>query len=298
LIDVLGAAGEAGKVPFNVSGMILGLHTYALPIAATLLALAALPVLLRDRASRAGTAALAAWVVSVAAMLLLLGRFADHMMIQALPPLALGTGALVALAVHAAPPLARRPALGYSAAALVLLAWGMRTPAMGATEVLWRRHVDGAQHWGDRTATVAAALRPRIERDGDLFVASRMLGLYHQAGARPPTRFPFTMHLWEEYAPVDGMAELDRILATRPAYVVVDELWLPGGPRHSPQQVRVLDRLSAALATGYVEEIRAGRFTTWRGGFIGGGIGAHVFRRADVPPVMPVRAARRSAALH
>jgi len=303
LIDVLGAAGDAGKVPFNRHGMMLGLNTYALPIIATLLALAALPVLLRDRANRAGTAALAAWVVCVAAMLLLLGRFADHMMIQALPPLALGTGALVALAVRAVPPLAHRPtrrpahrpAIGYAAAALLLLAWGMRTPAQIAVEVLWRRHVDGVQHWGDRTATIATALRPRIEGDGDLFVVGRMLGLYHQTGARPPTRFPFTIHLWSDYAPVDGPTELDRILATRPAFVVVDDLWLPGGPRYTPQQVVVLDRLAARLAAGYVMEGGTGRFPTWLGGFIGGGIGAHVFRRPDVAPFTPIRIAPRDA---
>jgi 4-amino-4-deoxy-L-arabinose transferase-like glycosyltransferase len=292
LIDVLGAAGDAGKVPFNIRGMMLGLTAYALPIAATLLALAALPVLLPDRATRAGTAILAAWVVAVAAMLLLLGRFADHMMIQALPPLVLATGALAALAVRTVPPLARRPRLGYGAAALVLLGWGLATPALATAETLWRRHVDGVRHWGDRTATIAAAIRPRIEGAHDLFVVGRTLGLYQQTGTRPPTRFPFTIHLWSPYAPLDGMAELDRILAARPAFVVVDDLWLQGGPRYHPLQVRVLDRLSAALAAGYVQEGRTGRFTTWRGGFIGGGIGATVFRRPDIAPFTPLRAAR------
>ncbi len=296
LVDVLGAAGAASRVPVSLPAMMRALTSHALPAAATLLALAALPVLLRDRADRAGMAVLAAWVLSVAAMLLLLGRFADHMMIQALPPLALGTGALVALAVRALPPLARRPALVYAAAALVLLAWSMRTPTQVAAEVLWRRHVDGVQHWGDRTATIATVLRPRIKADGDLFVVGRTLGLYHQAGVRPPTRFPFTIHLWSGYAPVDGLAEMDRILATRPAFIVVDDLWLPRGPRYTPQQIPVLDRLAAALAAGYVMEGRTGRFQTRRGGFVGGGVGVHVFRRTDVPPFTPIPVAPRNAA--
>lgn len=201
----------------------------------------------------------------------------------------------VALAVRALPPLARRPALGYAAAALVLLDWALRTPTQITAEVLWRRHIDGMQHWGDRTATIATALRPRIMADGDLLVVGRMLGLYHQTGVRPPTRFPFTIHLWSGYAPVDGLAELDRILATRPAFVVVDDLWLPRGPRYTPQQIPVLDRLAEALAAGYVMEGRTGRFQTRLGGFVGGGIGVHVFRRPDVAPFTPIPVAPRNA---
>jgi hypothetical protein len=88
---------------------------------------------------------------------------------------------------------------------------------------------------------------------------------------------------------------MDRILATRPAFVVVDDLWLPRGPRYIPEQIQVLDRLAAGLAAGYVMEGRTGRFETRRGGFVGGGIGVHVFRRADVSPYAPIPIAPRNA---
>jgi len=141
--------------------------------------------------------------------------------------------------------------------------------------------VNGVAHWGDRTATIAAMLRPRLEGEHDLFVASRMLGLYRETGTRPPTRFPFVPHLWSGYAPVDGAAEMARILAARPGFVVVDDLWLPGAASPSGAQAEVLAHLHAVLAQGYVQEARIGRFISRGGGFIGGGVGATVFRRAD-----------------
>jgi len=301
LVGVLGAAADAGDAPLNLEGLMAGLRSYGIVIAATLAGLAALLVGGVGRAVGAGAAGLAAWIAGVAAMLLLLGRFADHMMIQALPPLALGTAALAVLVVRAlhrsVPWAARHPRLAPAAAALLLLAWGVGTPFLAAAETLWHRQAadvaQGATHWGDRTATIAAALRPRIEGPGDLFVASRMLGLYRETGTTPPTRFPFVLHLWAPYAPIDGLAELQRILGSRPAFVVVDNLWLPGGPRQGDAQIRVLDRLAEALARDYVPDGRTGRFTTWRGGFIGGGIGATVFRRADVPPFTPGQAVLR-----
>lgn len=266
LREALFAAGEAGATGLNLDGMREGLATYAAAIAAALAGLA----VLAWRGERAAAVLLGAWLGAVAAMLLLLGRFADHMMIQLAPPLALGIAAAVA-------PLGQR---GQALALAALLGWSLHSPLRTAGEVLWRRHVDGIAHWGDRTATIAARLRPRMEGPGDLFVASRMLALYRETGTRPATRFPFVPHLWSGYAPVDGVAEMARILAARPGFVVVDDLWRPG-MAHAGRQGEVLGVLHAALAQGYVEETRVGRFTSRGGGFIGGGIGATLFRRAD-----------------
>jgi hypothetical protein len=75
-----------------------------------------------------------------------------------------------------------------------------------------------------------------------------------------------------------------RLLAARPGFVVVDDLWLPGRA-HAGAQGEVLARLHAALAESYVAEARVGRFASRGGGFIGGGVGATIFRRADLPPL-------------
>ena len=79
---------------------------------------------------------------------------------------------------------------------------------------------------------------------------------------------------------MDGTAEITRILAARPGFVVVDALWLPG-TEHPGRRGDVLGLLHAALAQGYVAEARIGGFISRGGGFIGGRVGATVFRRAD-----------------
>lgn len=264
LLGALGAAGEAGATGLNLQGMRDGLATYAIAIAAALAGLVALAW----RRAWPAAAVLGAWLAAAAAMLLLLGRFADHMMIQLAPPLALGVAALVAQA---------RRRWGHGMAMLALLGWSLHAPLRAAGEALWQRHVNGVAHWGDRTATIAALLRPRLDGGHDLFVASRMLGLYRETGTHPPTRFPFVPHLWSSYAPVDGAAEMGRLLAARPGFVVVDDLWLPGTVHAGPQGT-VLALLHAALAQDYVAEARIGRFTSGGGGFVGGGVGATVFR--------------------
>ncbi len=263
----LGAAGEARADELDLAGMRDGLDTYGAAIGAALAGLAALAW----RSAWPAAAVLGTWLAAVAAMLLVLGRFADHMMIQLVPPLALGIAVLVA---HARQRWVRGAAL------LVLLGWSLHTPLRAAGEALWHRQVNGVVHWGDRTATIAALLRARLDGPQDLFVMSRMLGLYRETGARPPTRFPFVPHLWSSYAPVDGAAEIGRILAARPGFVVVDDTWLPGAG-HVGLRGDILALLHAALAQGYVEEAHIGRFMSRGGGFIGGGVGATVFRRAD-----------------
>lgn len=277
LLETLAAAGEAGGDRVRVKAMRDGLATYAAATAAALAGLAALAW----HGARKAALVLGTWLAAVAAMLLLLGRFADHMMVQLAPPLALGWASLAAQVGRALP---RRPTLVNAVALLALLGYSLHTPARAAGEVVWQRNRIGVAHWGDRTATLAALLRPRIEGPHDLLVASRLLGLHRETGTLPATRFPFVPHLWSGYAPVDGVAEMARLLAARPGFVVVDDLWLPGTTMPDPRQAEVLAVLHAALAGSYVAEARVGRFTSRGGGFIGGGVGATIFRRADRPP--------------
>ncbi len=285
LAGTLMAAGEAGLVHFSAYGLAQGTRTYAPLIGAALLGILALAF----SRQRTAAAALAIWLVSVAAMLALLARFANHMFLQLLPPLSLATAGLLALGAASLPRFLsgwpRTAALVLALAAI--FAWGAGGFIDAGLESAWRRAVAGQPFWGDRTATVAAALRSRIEGPGDLLVVGRNLGLYRATGTVAQTRYPFSMHLWESYAPVDGPAEIGRLLALRPRFAVVDDLWLPGGPRTGAAQERVLGYLAAALAHDFVPDGHAGRFVSWRGGFVGGGVGVTVFRRRDVPPYRP-----------
>jgi len=284
LLATLLAAGEAGFGALNVQGLIAGLRDYA-PL--TLAAVAGLALLAWGRggpAARVGAVALAVWIGSIVAILLVLGRFADHMMIQLLAPLSLAAAAAGAIAIGIPAVAPRRRPAGFAALALLAVVWGSGEAANAGIETIWRRQIDGIRHWGDRTATLAAVIRDRVDAPGQIYVAGRTLGLYQQIGVAPPTRFPFAGHLWSTYAPVDGPAEIARIMAERPRFVVVDDLWMPGGPRSGATQVRVLEVLHAALAPDYLEEGHVGRFISRGGGFVGGGIGATVFRRRDMPP--------------
>ena len=272
------------------------LRQLALPFCGFAAALLLGPLLARPR-ERRGLAALALWGVGGAAALLFLRRFADHMMLQVLPELCLGTAfAAVAVARRLArlPPLRR---LGRAAAfgllmamAACVLAWEGRAPlrpASAAREILARR-MEGAPHWGDLTATLAAAIAPRLPPEESVYVfGGPLLGLYAAVGRPPPTRFPFVEHLWEGYAPVDGAAEMARILAARPAFVVVQDLWWPeadwGDPWPVPTARPVFERLQAALLADYVRDGATAPFRSRGGALIGAREGVTVFRRRDLP---------------
>jgi 4-amino-4-deoxy-L-arabinose transferase-like glycosyltransferase len=260
-----------------------GLRSLDLLVAGTVAAAVVLPW----RGGMRSLAAIAVWLGCVALALLCLRRFADHMFLQALPVLALATAAALGLAVRALPLSRTRQGLVLGLALLFVAAWGGGRVATAAVETVWQRQAVGVAHWGDRTATIAAAIRPRLAAPGHLYVAGRLLGLYHATGTVPPTRFPFTEHLWAPYAPVDGTAEMARILAGRPRFVVVDDLWAPGRPPNDPAATDTLRVLHAALARDYARDGHVGRFDSRGGGFVGGGVGATIFRRADVEPFRP-----------
>lgn len=281
----------AGEEGLNWAGLRAGLIGFDLLVLGTLATLLAAPWLARDAATRRALLGLLLWLGLLALPLALTRRFADHFFLQPLPVLALLTAAGAALALRRAagwrPGLAR---LG-GPALLLLAALGLARVGLGqvatAAEVLWQRHVAGQPHWGDRSATLAAAMRPRIAGPGDLYVVSRLLGLHRLTGTRPPTRFPFTLHLLAGYAPVDGPAEMARILGTAPRFIVVETRWLETRPARLPAAAPVLDLLEATLARDYVTDGEVGLFQGRRG-IIGGAVDARVFRRRDVaPPDLP-----------
>ena len=172
------------------------------------------------------------WLAAEALALLFLHRFADHMFLQLLPPLCVAAG--VASAGLAAWSPRRVPGAALLLAGLAVLGWEGRAlarPYAAALEIAQRRQTTGDAAWGDPVATAAARLRASLHPGETLYVlGGPVLSLYASTGRAPPTRFAFTEHLWKPYAPVDGMAELRRILATRPAMIALPATWTAPEP--------------------------------------------------------------------
>jgi len=273
----------------NLDGLATGLRGFGPLVLGTVAGLAAAPLLAEGRAAWRGVLALVVWLAAMALSLLFSRRFADHFFLQVLPPLTMATAFAMVLAARALaaaiPRLARwtRLALLGGTALLGVVAGAGMLDA--AAETLWRRQAQGIAHWGDRTATLGAAIGGRVEGPGDLYVFGRWLGLYAATGTTPPTRFPFALHLFSGYAPVDGAAEIERILGRKPRFVVVEERWLGWHPPpQRPEAAAVLAALRRALARDYVTDGRVGLFRSWGGGHVGGEVDAVVFRRRDVSP--------------
>ena len=94
---------------------------------------------------------------------------------------------------------------------------------------------------------VADYLRQRMAPDDYLFVADGQPILYFLTGAAIPTRYVLPVWLNNDLAPmagIDPLAELDRIMALRPRYIVADET-----PRHGP---RFMAHLQRYLTDDYV----------------------------------------------
>jgi hypothetical protein len=266
--------------PFSLSGLFDRLRENDVLTLGAIAAFLAAPVLRLSREARLGLLALALWLAAMVVGQVFLRRFADHFFIEVLPPLALAA-ALFLVSALARLPAGRAATLALGAVVLLIAAWVARVPVSAAVETVQRR--ESVPHWGDRTATVAAALRPRLGPADTIYVAGNTLGVYLATGRAPPTRFPFTEHLWSAYAPVEGPAEMARILDTRPAFVVVDDTSLPVPvPPHEGRE-EIFAVLQAKLAQDYVRDGAVGRFVSRGGGTIGGGTGVIVFRRRDIP---------------
>jgi hypothetical protein len=286
----LGLVGGAAP-GFNLPGLVAGLRGFGPLTLAAAATLGLAPFLLRGAAEWRAAAGLGWWLLCMALMLAFGRRFADHFFLQLLPALAFAAGLGLALGWRAAEGLAPRlRPLGGVAVLLLALALGARLAAGGqllAGEVLWRRHLAGLPHWGDTTATLAAAIGDRIAGPGDLHVVGRWLDLHRLTGTRPPTRFPFALHLVAGYAPVDGPAELARILAAAPRFVVVETGWRETRPGRGAREAAVFAVLEAALARDYRPDGTVAPFIGWRGGLVAGSAHATVYRRRDVPPPAP-----------
>ena len=237
-----------------------------------------------DKQARCAALVVGLWLLGCVASLIYMRRFADHMFHEILPVLALGAAVAI---VMFADSLRRR--LGGAAAAAagliitgLLVGWGVQYEWRETIEVLQMRTATQNPAWGDRTADAARILRGRVPENEHIFVFARTLGVYELLDVDPPTRFPFHLHLTDTYAPIDGPAEIERILEARPAFILVGDE--KGPARSGAYGPEVYARLEAALADGYAEEIHLGRYRSAGGGHLGEGVGLTIYRRKDIAP--------------
>jgi len=269
--------------PFGYQWMIDGLKQYDALIIGAAAALAAGPLLANTAERRRSWLAIVVWLLSMCLSLIFLRRFANHMFIQALPAISVATAWILVRASQTA-------SLGRTATRLVLAStvaflalWTAHDQFDVAFETVVKRQIDGISHWGDRTATIAAALSARLRPSDEIYVFGPELGIYENTKRLPPTRFPFTEHLWSGYAPVNGADEIHRIMTRHPAFIVVTNLWMPNGPAPDPAREKTAAELFDTINRDYVIDGNVSRFMSGGGGFVGGGIGATVFRRRDIP---------------
>ena len=272
---------------FSIQGLIDGLRQYDILVLGAAAAVLLGPFLGDTSEHKRNWFAIVAWLLAMSLSLLFLRRFADHFFIQTLPALSVAT-AWAAMRIKQVMPLGRTAArFGLIVGTVLVAIWAGRSDFDTAFETIAKRGMDGITHWGDRTATIAAALRDRLGPSDSVYVLGRTLGVYAATARPPPTRFPFPEHLWSSYAPLNGVQEVQRILEGSPAFIIIDDLWLPNGSAPAPARDRVTAILHAAIASNYVLDGKVTKFVSWGGGFVGGGIGVTVFRRREIAPFEP-----------
>jgi hypothetical protein len=135
-------------------------------------------------------------------------KFFRHYYFALYPPVCLG-GAVALGAIAGGRP--RRFAGGLA----VLLATAVPAWAIGIVR---------AAPWSglDVPRIIADEVRAAGAQDGDLYVYRYQPAVYALAGVRPPTAYVMTLELSEfsESAHVDGVAEMRRIMASSPRFVV------------------------------------------------------------------------------
>ena len=146
--------------------------------------------------------------------------FYDHYFLQILPVLCVTSGALLGLVKR-----------GFALTALALLMFSL--PAIAAAAALWQAaapvlsFVQFRPHWHqDEPAQIAADLAPQIAGGSGckLYVFDDQPISYALTGQTPPTRFVFpsvlTTKALAKVAGVDAPAELSRILALQPRFII------------------------------------------------------------------------------
>jgi 4-amino-4-deoxy-L-arabinose transferase-like glycosyltransferase len=209
-------------------------------------------------AARPETLVLLGWVVTASIGVASGGLYFSHYFIQLLPVLSTGVAILVAEAIVLLKPVAR-------AVVLVLVVLGLITPVYAAGVDLGRiipiaeRPAMGFGLLRDTPAQVAADLRPVLARapGQTIYVFDGEPVLYSLLHARLPTKYVFPSFLLSRLLSytvnIDPQAELARIMAERPLFVIRRRF--PGTQSPETRNVAVYAKMAADLAADY---------TVWR----------------------------------
>ena len=237
------AADHARRNPYFWSGAVL------VPVAA---------VLSRRSGRPFGRRALLVlgWLAGAACGVASIGRVWDHYFLQLLPPLALlGAAAAVTIARELAPSRERLAAAATAAAGATLL---LGPPLISSVSMLFSPPAD------DTPRDVAKFLAPKIAPGDTLYVADWEPVLHYLVDARIATPFVLPDDLLDpafaRMAGVDRFEELDRIFASKPAWVVRRAWRL----RDVPGAAEFYGALESNLAAGYRAEAMIGDAILYR----------------------------------
>jgi hypothetical protein len=193
-----------------------------------------------DPAAAAAQDFVGAWAQAAIAGFLLFGTYYTHYALPLLAPLATLAAPALGAGRRTALPLWRGKRAWRLPAALLLGLFGVVATQIATAKTL-RHRGSGAE-----VRRIAAYIAPRLE--GCLFVFDGEPILYHLTGSCLPTRFAFPSHLSDlkeaGATGTDQVAEIRRIFATRPGFVVT---WEGLQPRGNPDSLRAL---LAGLAEG------------------------------------------------
>ncbi len=198
------------------------------------------------------TGFVALWFVVTSAAISGPGFYFAHYFLLWMPPLSiLAAIGCWRLALVFARPGATRPVFAALIGVIALDAW--------MAELQQRFERGPGWVLPDPVREVAAAVARAAGPDGDAFIANYHPSVYVISGARLSTRFPFPAHLtgvFEDLSDTNTLAELDRVLASRPRVIVVDRGWM-----HN-MRPEAASRVLAAIAQDY--ELHA-TLTEYRG---------------------------------
>ena len=185
------------------------------------------------------------------------GMFFPHYFLIALPPLSL----LAALGAYL---FARRVTERRSRAVLIAAIGAVCLDVLAA-DLAPRLSRGFAMGSPDTPRRMAALMNEELNPGDTIFVPNYQPVVYFLTNARLPTRFPFPVHLtgsFQELAGVDTNAEVARILASRPRFIVLDRSeWFGMRATAMAMLTEALEE-GYELAASFVEE--RGTVELWR----------------------------------